>query len=100
MIISTSGSLTEIAKLNIGPQQSVYFEAPVIAPPCEVYNFSVIATPAGGKYSRSCSVHSSYTFPSWEPPSLPNITVLESSMSYSLERKSNKVVLIVEFHVS
>ena len=62
------------------------FTAPNDAPPCEVYNFSVTATPNvdGTRYSGDgCSVH--YSMRSVVLPSLPDITRLEMSLNYTLE---------------
>ena len=53
------------------------------APPCEVYNFSVTATPVGAIYTGDgCSVPSPVL--SRMLPSLPDITTLESSLNHTL----------------
>ena len=57
-----------------------YFRAPDSAPPCEVYNFSVTATPVGATYTGDgCSVPSPVL--SRMLPSLPNISSLKSSLN-------------------
>ena len=61
------------------------FTAPEGAPPCEVYNFSVTTTYVGATYTGGgCSVSS--TVLSRMLPSLPDISRLESSIGYSVEK--------------
>ena len=75
------------------------FTAPDNAPPCEVYNFSVTATPVGATYTGDgCSVPSPVL--SRMLPSLPDISDLESSMNYSLMKDSSGVILFTSFQVS
>ena len=73
------------------------FTAPEGAPPCEVYNFSITAindtvgiTYAGAGCSQVLSTMI---------PSPPNISRLEASLSYSLEKRLGKVFLNVSFQV-
>ena len=71
------------------------FTAPEGAPPCEVYNFSVTATYVGATYTGAgCSVPS--TIVSTVLPSLPQIN---SSSSFSLEKRAGEFVLTVYFQV-
>ena len=59
------------------------FSAPDDAPPCEIYTFSVTATPDGANYTGDgCSVSSGVL--TMMLPSLPDITPLESSLNYTL----------------
>ena len=76
------------------------FTAPEGAPPCEVYNFSVTATYVGATYTGAgCSVPSPVL--SRMLPSLPDISRLESSVEYSLEKHSDSsIALNVSFMVS
>ena len=76
------------------------FTAPEGAQPCEVYNFSVAAAYVGATYiGDGCSVPSPVY--SRMLPSLPNISRLESSLNYSLEKNSSEgVALRVTFVVS
>ena len=74
------------------------FSAPENAPPCEVYNFSVTATYVGATYAGAgCSVPSPVL--SRTLPLLPDVSRLQSSQNFSLERRSRKVVLSVYFEV-
>ena len=90
----TSDSVGEFYSLSIdyGSSHDVvlvndthyYFRAPDSAPPCEVYNFSVTATPVGATYTGDgCSVPSPVL--SRMLPSLPDIASLESSLNHSLK---------------
>ena len=55
------------------------------APPCEVYNFSVTSTYIGATYTGAgCSVPSQML--SRMLPSLPDVSSIESSLDYVLER--------------
>ena len=75
------------------------FTAPEGAPPCEVYNFSVTATYVGATYTGvGCRVPSPVL--SKMLPSLPNITTLEYSLNYSLEKQSSGTVNLRLFMVS
>ena len=74
------------------------FTAPDGAPTCELYNFSVIATYAGARYTGTgCSVPSSIQS---MLPSFPDIKRLESSLRYSLIKRAMSVTLNVSFKVS
>ena len=56
--------------------------------PCEVYNFSVTATPVGATYTGDgCSVPSPVL--SRMLPSLPDAEKLNDSLEYSLEKTTN-----------
>ena len=78
------------------------FTAPENTPPCEVYNFSVTATPVGATYTGDgCSVPSPVL--SRMLPSLPGIERLESSLEYFLSKINSTdgiVQLEVDFLVS
>ena len=75
------------------------FSAPEDAPPCEVYNFSVTATYVGAIYTGAgCSAPSSVL--STMLPSLPDISNLQSSHNFSLEKQTGEVVLTVYFEVN
>ena len=75
------------------------FTAPEGAPPCEVYNFSVTATYIGATYTGAgCSDASPVL--SRMLPSLPNISRLESSLDYVLEKRSTSFIVKVSFEVS
>ena len=91
-----SGSSSQVISLN----ESYYnFTAPESAPPCEVYNFSVTATYIGATYTGAdCSVPSPVL--STMLPSLPNISQLQSSLHYSLEKGSTGLALLVTYKVS
>ena len=74
------------------------FKAPQGSPPCQVYNFSVTATPLGATYTGDgCSVPG---FNQTMLPSLPDITALELSLNHSLIKRGNNVSLTVMFDVS
>ena len=76
----------------------LHFTAPEGAPPCEVYNFSVTATYVGATYTGAgCSVPSPVL--STMLPSLPNVSRLESSLNYVLEKQSIAFVIEVSFEV-
>ena len=83
------------------------FSAPDNAPPCEVYNFSVTATPVGigANYTGDgCSVSGSVL--SRMLPSLPDIQALNNSIDFSLTKRTDEgnrgstVYLNVKFMVS
>ena len=75
------------------------FTAPEGAPPCEVYNFSVTAAYIGATYTGAgCS--DTTTVLSRMMPSLPNISRLESTLDYVLEKRSTSFVVKVSFEVS
>ena len=74
------------------------FTAPEGAPACEVYNFSVTAFYIGAIYTGAgCSVPSPTL--SQMLPSLPNISRLESSLDYVLEKQSTSFAVEVSFEV-
>ena len=76
------------------------FQAPGGAPPCEIYNFTVTGVYVGATYiGDGCSVPSPVL--SIMLPSLPNISGIESSLHYMLEKTSTVgFVLKVSFMVS
>ena len=77
----------------------IMMSSPEVARPCEVYNFSVTATYVGATYTGDgCSVPSPVL--SRMLPSLPNITRLESSVTFSLVNVLGDIVLSVLFEVS
>ena len=99
LTVTSSNTPPQILQLH---QPYYVFNAPGGAPPCEVYNFSATATYdiAGASYTGAgCSVPSPVF--SKMLPSLPDISRLESSMEYSLEKDSDKgITLNVFFTVS
>ena len=76
------------------------FQEPGGAPPCEVYNFTVTGLYLGATYTGSgCSVPSPVL--SIMLPSLPNVSSTESSLDYTLKKKSTMdFVFRVSFMVS
>ena len=80
------------------PPSFMVFKAPEGAPPCEVYNFSVTTTYVGGSYvgatytGDDCCIVSQVV--SRMLPSLPDKMMLESSLSYSLERQSSEAIIM------
>ena len=65
---------------------------------CEVYNFSVTATPVGATYTGDgCSVPSPVL--SRMLPSLPDTSQLESSVGFQLFKLSGRPVLSIHFEV-
>ena len=84
---------------TLGLIESTYhFTASESAPPCEVYNFSVTATYVGATYTGAgCSVPSPVL--STMLPSLPNISQLESSLDFVLEKRSTDFIIEVSFEV-
>ena len=76
-----------------------YFRAPPNAQLCEVYNFSVTATPVGATYTGDgCSASSSPVL-STTVPSLPSTEKVESSLDYSLEKVAGALTLNISFEV-
>ena len=73
------------------------FTAPEGAPSCEIYSFSITATndTVGVTYAGDGCTQVLSTM----LPSLPDISRLEASLSYSLEKRSGKVFLNVSFQV-
>ena len=92
------GSSSQVISLN---DSFYYFTAPEDTPPCEVYNFSVIATYVGATYTGAgCSVPSP-VLSKLLPASLPDIDTLESSLTYFLTKQSNEgITLSISFKVS
>ena len=91
------GSHTNVTTLK---EFSYNFTAPEGAHPCEIYNFSVIATYeiVGTTYTGAgCSMNSPVL--SRMLPSLPNIKGLNSSLTYSLVMTAGKFKLNVSFEV-
>ena len=95
--ISSLNHAWSITSPNTLPQMyqtqtpSFMFKAPRDAPPCEVYNFSVTATYVGATYTGDgCSVPSPVL--STMLPSLPDKSMLESSVDYSLVRQGPETV--------
>ena len=69
------------------------FTAPDNTPLCEVYNFSVTATPVGATYTGDdCSVPSPVL--SRMLPSLPDGDELNKSLDHSLEKVNNSRVTL------
>ena len=95
LTISHGSSSQEIS----GLAESYYdFTVPEGAPPCEVYNFSLTATYVGDTYTGvGCSVPSPVL--STMLPSLPDISPLESSLDFVLEKRSTDLVIKVSFEV-
>ena len=73
------------------------FTAPEGAPPCEIYSFSITAinNTVGVTYTGDGCTQVLSTM----LPSLPDISRLEESLSYSLEKQSGKVFLNISFQV-
>ena len=89
------GSTRDLLLIN---ESHYIFKAPQGSPPCQVYNFSVSATPLGATYTGDgCSVPG---FNQTMLPSLPDITALELSLNHSLIKRGNNVSLTVMFDVS
>ena len=90
-----TSSVTSPLTFNITRLKYVAFTAPDNAPPCEVYNFSVTATPVGATYTGDgCRVPSPVL--SRMLPSLPDRDELNKSLDYSLEKvNDNRVTLRV-----
>ena len=80
--LSISSNGNEIV-LNL-TEPHCYHSIPESTPPCQVFNFSVTATPVSATYTGDgCSLVSSVD--SWMLPSLPDITSLESSLYHALQ---------------
>ena len=90
------GSSSKEIPLN---ESFYYFTVPDSAPPCEVYNLSVIATYVSATYTGDdCSAPS--TVLSRMLPPLPDIDQVESSLSYSLTKHPKRgIILRVSFVV-
>ncbi len=97
---TTTNTHPQIVEIH---EQSYVFTAPEGAPPCEVYNFSVLATYqdiAGTTYTGAgCSMVTPVV--QRMLPSPPNITNLESSLYLVLKKNATgQVTLKVSFSVS
>ena len=97
--LTVTSTNTELRTIRIANERHYVFEAQEDAPPCEVYNFSVTATPVGATYTGDgCSVPSPVL--SRMLPSLPDITPLKQSQNYSLQSlQSGEIELTVYFQV-
>ena len=75
------GSTRDLLLIN---DSHYIFKSPQGSPPCQVYNFSVTATPLGTTTytGDGCSVPG---FNQTMLPSLPNIASLESSLNHTLK---------------
>ena len=94
-ILNISNTQPQIHQLQ---QHYFVFTAPEGAPPCEVYNFSVIATYVGATYTGAgCSVPSPVI--SRMLPSLPDKMRFESSLKHSLEKRNSSISLKVSIKV-
>ena len=90
MVVTNRRGVLLSAQLN---NSFFNFTAPDNAPPCEVYNFSVTATPVGATYTGDgCSVHGPVL--SRMLPSLPDIEILQLSLDYTLAKHSQGYVNI------
>ena len=98
VLTNSHGSSKNTISLN---DTFFYFTAPPSASPCEVFNFSVTATPVGATYTGDgCSVPSP-VLSIVLPVPLPSIGELESSIQYSLSKQGNgKGTLNVTIQVS
>ena len=95
LTVSSGSDSQYISGLN---ESYYHFTAPEGAPPCEVYNFSVTATHVGATYTGAgCSVPSPLL--STMLPSLPNISQLDSSLEFVVEKGSFLFVVEVSFQV-
>ena len=75
------------------------FTAPKDAPPCEIYNFSLAASYIGVTYTGDdCGLPPSLEI-STMLPSLPDVSRLQSTHNYSLEKQTGEIVLKVYFEV-
>lgn len=94
--MKSSNSKTQYFQLN---DTNYIFTAPKGSDPCDVYNFSVTATYTGAIYTGAdCSVPSEIY--SMMLPSLPDIENVESTLNYSVEKRSaERVSLNIQFEV-
>ena len=100
--LSVTSTNTQLQRVELH-EQSYVFTAPEGAPPCEVYNISVLATYqdiAGNTYTgEGCSVGTPVV--QRMLPSLPDIRNLESSLYLVLQKNvTGQVTLKVSFSVS
>ena len=97
--LTVTSANTESRTIRVTNERHYVFEAQEDAPPCEVYNFSVTATPVGATYTGDgCSVPSPVL--SRMLPSLPDTTPLKLSQNYSLQSlQSGEIELTVYFQV-
>ena len=99
--LTVTSSNTQVQMLqSYQPFMYNVFTAHKGAPPCEIYNFSVTATYVGATYTGAgCSVPSPVL--SRMLPSIPDIRRVESSLEYSLEKVSDRnIILNASFMVS
>ena len=93
--ITVTSSGTSSLVFNTTTLNYLSFTAPDNVPPCEVYNFSVTATPVGATYTGDgCSVPSPVL--SRMLPSLPDGDELNKSLDYILQKvknNNNRVIL-------
>ena len=82
--------ISDGSSIQLFNESTYYFTAPEGASHCQVYNFSIITTyvvDAGAAYTGAgCSVPSPVL--SITLPSLPSISLLESSLNFVLSKKS------------
>ena len=77
------------------------FTAPDDAPPCQVYNFSVTATPVGATYTGGGCSAPSPVLSVVLPPPLPDTESITSSLQYSIAKRGDgRTILQVSFLVS
>ena len=96
--VSSGSSIQETLILH--NESTYHFTANEGAPPCEVYNFSVIAIIyVGATYTGACCSVPSPVL-STMLPSLPNLERLEFSLMYSLVHQSEQFVLDISFEAS
>ena len=86
--------------VSISNQHYMIFTAPDDAPPCEVYNFSVAATPVGATTytGDGCSMPSAVL--SITLPSLPDVSYVEKSLNCQLIKESVGWTIKLYFEVS
>ena len=96
--VTVTSSVTSPLMFNTTTLEYLLFTAPGDAPPCEVYNFSVTATPVGATYTGDdCSVPSPVL--SRMLPSLPDRDELYKLLEYTVEKatihNSSNIILWV-----
>lgn len=94
--VKSSNSNTQSFQLN---DTRYIFTAPQGSDPCNVYNFSVTATYDGAIYTGAGCSEPSEIY-SMMLPSLPDIENIESTLNYSVEKRSSEgVSLNIHFEV-